>query len=87
MEEKIKMLRTFFKVSTAAFEFQDNVVSALNGVVMPNKMKSLHMLALSEMEKDSPDLVFMDNLLAQMEKLADENKKDKLPKYPKGMPE
>ena len=81
MDNKIKTLRTFFRVSNAAFEFQNSIQLAIGGHVTPNKMQQLHKIALVEIEKENPDLSLIDNLLAEMETTAEVNKpKTKLPK-------
>jgi hypothetical protein len=80
MENKIKILRTFFRISNAAFEFQNSIQLAIGGHITPNKMQQLHKIALVEIEKENPDLSLIDNLLAEMEKTAEVNK----PNFPKG---
>lgn len=83
MDKKISQLRTFFRVSNAAFNFTNAIQSAFNGIVTPNKMQQLHELALEEIEKETPDLSKIDNLLAEMENLANVNSQPK-PNFPKG---
>jgi len=73
MEKKISQLRTFFRVSNAAFEFQNSIQLAFSGHIVPTKMQQLHKMALVEIEKESPDLSKIDNLLAEMENLAELN--------------
>jgi hypothetical protein len=73
MDKKISQLRTFFRVSNAAFDFTNAIQSAFNGTVATNKMQQLHKLALEEIEKEIPDLSKIDNLLAEMENLAEVN--------------
>jgi hypothetical protein len=82
MDKKIKTLRTFFRVSNAAFEFQNSIL-AFSGHIVPTKMQQLHKMALEEIEKECPDLSKIDNLLAEMENLAELNSQPK-PKFPKG---
>lgn len=82
-DNKISQLRTFFRVTNLAFDFGTSVQSAFNGIDTPNKMQQLHKLALEEIEKENPDLSKIDNLLAEMEKLAEANSQPK-PKFPKG---
>ena len=67
MDNKIKTLRTFFRISNAAFEFHNSIQLALSGYIVPNKMQQLHKLALVEIEKKNPDLSLIDKLLAEME--------------------
>jgi len=83
MDKKISQLQTFFRVSNAAFDFTSAIQSAFNGIVSPNKMQQLHKLALEEIEKESPDLSKIDNLLAEMENLAELNSRTN-PKFQKG---
>lgn len=82
MDKKIKALRTFFRVSNAAFEFQNSIQFAFSGHIVPTKMQQLHKMALVEIEKETPDLSLIDNLLAEMENTAEQmNSK---PNFPKG---
>lgn len=83
MDKNISQLRTFFRVSNAAFEFQNSIQLAFSGHIAPSKMHQLHRLALEEIEKESPDLSKIDNLLEEMESLAELNSQPK-PKFPKG---
>jgi hypothetical protein len=83
MDKKISKLLTFFRVSNAAFDFTNAIQSAFNGIITPNKMQQLHKLALEEIEKDNPDLSKIDNLLAEMERLAEVNSQPKQ-NFPKG---
>lgn len=83
MNKKISQLRTFFRVSNAAFDFTNAIQSAFNGSVTPTKMQQLHKLALEEIEKENPDLSKIHNLLAEMEGLAELNSQHK-PNFPKG---
>jgi len=70
MDNKIKALRTFFRISNAAFEFQNSIQLAFGGRIVPSKMQELHKLAFAEIEKEDPDLSLIDNLLAEMESTA-----------------
>jgi len=83
MDKKIKTLRMFFRVSNAAFEFQNSIQLAISGHITPSKMHQLHKLALVEIEKENPDLSIIVNLLEEMEKLAELNSQPK-PNFPKG---
>ena len=83
MDKNISQLRTFFRVSNAVFDFTSKINYAFNGVVTTNKMQELHKIALEEIEKENPDLLKIDNLLAEMEKLAEINSQPKH-KFPKG---
>lgn len=82
MDDKIKTLRTFFRVSNAAFEFQNSIQLATLGYIPLNKMQQLHKLALVEIEKENPDLSLIDKLLAEMESTAEQMKPK--PNFPKG---
>lgn len=82
MDKKIKTLRTFFRVSNAAFEFQNSMQLALLGYISLNKMHQLHKLALVEIEKETPDLSLIDKLLAEMEITAEQMKPK--PNFSKG---
>lgn len=83
MDKEISQLRTFFRVSNAAFEFQNSIQLSFSGHIVPNKMHQLHKLALVEIEKENPDLSKIDGLLAEMEGLAELNNLLK-PNFPKG---
>ena len=82
MDNKIKTLRTFFRVSNAAFEFQNSIQLAFSGHIVPSKMQQLYKLALVEIEKETPNLSLIDKLLAEMEITAEQMKPK--PKLPKG---
>jgi len=77
MENKIEVLRTFFRISNAAFDFQNSIQLAIGGHITPNKMQQLHKLALVEVEKENPDLSLIDSFLLEMERLAEINKNKK----------
>jgi hypothetical protein len=74
MNKKISQLRTFFRVSNATFDFANDIQSSVNGIIAPNKMQQLHKLALMEIEKENPDFSKIDNLLSEMQSLAELNK-------------
>lgn len=82
-DKKIESLRTFFRVSNLALDFVDSFVKITGGNVIDNKMKQLHKKGLEEIEKENPDLLVIDNLLLEMQLLAEENNKPK-PNFPKG---
>ena len=75
MDRKIQTLRTFFQISTAAFEFAGKVaMAASNGRLMPeNPMHVLHRIALLELEKETPNMQYVDSLLSEMEEFATQN--------------
>lgn len=74
MDNKIKTLRTFFRVSNAVFEFQNSIQLAFSGHIVPSKMHQLHKLAIVEIEKENPDLSLIDKLLDEMEITAEQMK-------------
>lgn len=78
LDKKIPQLRTFFRISNAAFEFQNSIQLAISGHIEPNEMQQLHKVALFEIEKENPDLLLIDNLLAEMENLAELNSQPKI---------
>jgi hypothetical protein len=82
MDKEIKTLRTFFRVSNAAFEFQNSIQLAVSGHITPSKMHQLHKLALVEIEKENPDLSLIDKLLIEMESTAKQMKPKQ--NFPKG---
>jgi hypothetical protein len=74
MKDRLDHLRMFFKITIAAFDMQDAIISAVGQTPQPNKMKFLHVMALDELNKETPDLATVDALLEQMELLAEQNK-------------
>ena len=70
----IEVLRAFFKVSNAAFEFKNSIETPSSGRIEINKMHPLHKSALIEIEKENPDMLLIDRLLAEMEITERENK-------------
>ena len=83
MENKIHHLRTFFRVSNAAFDCVMAMGAAFGGRSIVSPMHQLHKLALEEIEKENPDLSIIDKYLEQMELLAEANGQPK-PNFPKG---
>lgn len=77
MTKHITQLRIFFRTSNASFDFVRAVMSAFGHPSPPSYIESLHRLALVEIEKESPDMALIDQLLAQMESAAEENKNTK----------
>ena len=69
MEKSINTLRTFFRLSNAVFNFQNNVQLITIGYISKTKMQQLHEIALEEIEKENPDLNKIDRLLQEMELL------------------
>jgi len=88
MDKSILQLRAFFRITTASFTFLNAFQSAFDAKRSPNdfqhKLHELHKQALEEVEKENPDLSIIQNLLKQMEALAEQNS---LPnhKFPKGI--
>ena len=78
----IKKLRTFFIISNAAIEFYNSIQLAVSGHIVTSKMHQLHKMALVEIEKETPDLSLIYNLLAEMESTAEKMKPE--PNFPKG---
>ena len=70
-------LRIFFTASCAAF----GLAESLNKITNPNSpqffepMYALHKLAKSELEKENPDMAFIDSILAKCQELVEQNKK------------
>jgi len=83
MDETIKLLRIYFRASNAAYRFADAIRSLNEKVIFPNKMQSLHKIALIEIEKENPDMNVIDALLLQMKELAKKNSEPK-PNFEKG---
>lgn len=77
-DKRIKTLRTFFRVSNAAFTCVNTVSAAVSGKTYKHEhpMATLHRLALTEIEKENPSMGYMDNLLEQMELEAERNAKN-----------
>ena len=69
MEEKIKILRMVFRISCGAFKFMETIQLATIGYIIPNKIKSLHEMALLELEKQDPDLKVIDYFIEEINKL------------------
>ncbi|MCA1764613.1 MAG: hypothetical protein LC664_16705 [Flavobacteriales bacterium] len=65
-----KALRKFFKVTTAVFQANREIQNALGCKVLEHKMEQLHRKALVEIGKDKPNMLLIDELLDEMEKVA-----------------
>lgn len=76
--DKIKSLRQFFRVTNAAFECVNHMSTAITGKKRKydNPMETLHRLALVEVEKENPDMFYLNNIMRQLELIAEENKQD-----------
>lgn len=78
-EKTIPKLRTFFRVSTAAFAFARTVQEQFSNTRIPmSVMESLHLKALEEVEKEKPNLCIIDSYLKDMQNLAEKNEKSNL---------
>lgn len=73
--EPIEVLRKFFAISTAAFEFQQAIIQAVGGKPFQSYMQTLHIQAQTELSKQAPNMELIDNLLSEMEKEAERNSK------------
>lgn len=72
-DKQIKQLRTFFRITNAAFDFTNVISQQVSKAIYPSKMQQLHKLALLEVEKENPNPSTIDALLKQMEDLAEFN--------------
>ncbi len=77
MTKPHEILKKYFTVSTMAFEFNRKMLLVIDQYPEPSTMEVLHIMALRELEKDEPNMAFIDGLLIQMENLADQNKNGK----------
>lgn len=72
-QKQITALRKFFRISTAAMVFADEVGKLHNGPGLDEKglaMLALHKQALAELEKENPDADTVERLLEKMENTA-----------------
>jgi hypothetical protein len=74
--QQIQTLKRFFKISTAAFDFKNTIITAFGKTPHPTTMELLHRIALKELERDNPNPEVLDELLFQMQLLAEQNKRD-----------
>ena len=82
-QKQITALRKFFRISTAAMEFADEVSKSYSGPGLDEKwlaMLALHKQALAEVEKENPDADTVERLLEKMENTAVQT----VPKFPPG---
>lgn len=82
--DKIEKLRQFFKISVAMFEARQKIVEAFGAKVKDDTMYKLHQEALKEVERESPDLGKVIQLLVKMELLTEDAKGYPAPEFPKG---
>ena len=68
----IEALRKFFSVSIIVFETQNKFAKVFGVEPKINDMHKLHLEAKTEIEKENPDMEYMDFLLEKMENLAEE---------------
>lgn len=74
---RLETLRKFFRISTAVFDFQRTIMTAIGQhPSLPTYMETLHRQALVEAEKENPNMELIDKLLEQMELTAIENKEN-----------
>lgn len=74
---QIEVLRKFFRITNASFQAANLITKAVTGTEpRMSEMQRLHKIALECIEKDEPDMLYMDSLLQGMEELAERNKKD-----------
>jgi hypothetical protein len=77
MIEVLRKIKQFFEISVASFDFQRKVVETSGGELSKSKMERLHRRLLTELRKENPNVENIDFLLAKMEMLVDENKKQR----------
>jgi hypothetical protein len=77
MIEELKKVKQFFEISVASFDFQRKIVEALGKEMKESKMEKQHRLILTELKKEPINVDFVISILSKMEKLVDENKKQK----------
>ena len=77
--EAIQTLRTFFRISNAAFNLKKQILISISGYYLPTSMEVYHQIALQEIEKENPNMQLMDRLLAIMESIASEASKESKP--------
>ena len=75
-KKKIDLLRRFFTISCAAFEFQQTIVAAFGRRQGKTYMHNLHTQALKELSKENPNLAQIDIYLAEMERVTSDNKSE-----------
>lgn len=84
MEKKIHQLRTFFRVTNAAFNFGMEMRAALGGKPVVSTMHHLHKMALEEIERENPDLLIINKYLEQMTLMAEVTNSQPIPNFSKG---
>lgn len=87
IDKNIDSLRKFFSVSIAAFDFMRSIQATFgNGLLTPNPMETLHRLAHNELQKEEPNMAFIDHLLSLMEQQAEINKANSKADLPEAPP-
>jgi phosphoserine phosphatase len=79
--QQIQTLKLLFKISTAAFDFKNTIITALGKTPQTTTMELLHRIALKELERDNPNAAFLDGLLFHMEQLAEHDKRESEKKF------
>ena len=77
MIEILQKIKQFFEISVASFEFQRNIVELLGNKMEESEMEKLHKKILTQLRQKDVIVQDVDSLLAEMEKLVDENKKQR----------
>ena len=77
MIEILQKIKQFFEISVVSFEFQRNVVELLGNKMDESEMEKLHKKILTQLRQKDVIVQDVDSLLAEMEKLVDENKKQR----------
>ena len=77
MIETLKKVKQLFEISVATFEFGRNIIELLGNKMEESEMEKLHKKILTQLRQKNVTVQDVDSLLAEMEKLADENKKQR----------
>jgi hypothetical protein len=77
MIEALKKVKQFFEISAAAFDFQRKIIGVFGKEMEESEMEKQHRLILTELKKEPINVDFVISILSKMEKLVDENKKQK----------
>jgi len=75
MNENLERLKKYFSLAVATFEFMHALKVAAGGVLEKSYMHRLHLELFAEINKESPDMQYIDNCLAKMEEEAEKNAK------------
>lgn len=77
--KQLEVLRIFFTTAAAAFTVVENIQKIMNHKCSPNVLHVLNTLALNEVLKEKPNMLYIHNILFEMEQIAKENgKNDKI---------